>query len=71
MLKEYVERKSEASEEIVNCMYEEITSAAILESEEKDEIELPLLERNQTETFKMVDVNPELSAEKKNKFGIC
>ena len=71
MLKQYYERGEVIAEysisepELDEDMDYETAGAAILEPEEREEIELPLLEQGQTETYKDVDVNPELEDDKK------
>jgi len=71
MLKQYYERgevipeDSISETEVDEDMDYETAGAAILEPEVREEIELPLLEQGQTETYKDVDVNPELDDDKK------
>ena len=71
MLKQYYERgevipeDSISEPEIDDDMDYATAGAAILEPEEREEIELPLLEQGQTETYKDVVVNPELDEDKK------
>jgi hypothetical protein len=64
MLKEYFERKAEVKENEQNEEADELdyesVGAAVLEIEEKEEIDLPVIEQEQKETFRDVDVNPEL-----------
>ena len=65
MLKEYIERVVETNEqsqaEIDENNTFECISAAVIEPEEQDEAELELFEIGQTESFRDVDVNPELN----------
>ena len=69
ILKEYVERE-EATEEQAhlsadeNELYE-CVNAAVIEPEELDEAELDLFEKGQTESYRDVDVNPDLSVTQK------
>jgi hypothetical protein len=62
MLTQYFERNDPNLEEhtVGEDMQYETVGAAILEPEDQEEIELPLLEPGQKETYKDVDVNPEL-----------
>jgi len=57
MLKQYFEREQEST-----CIgFCEVVSAAILEPEEGDEGDLQMFSSIQTETYKDVDINPDLS----------
>jgi len=65
MLKEYIERVDEdddqAQVEIVENGSCECISTAVIEPDERDEAELNLFERGQTESFRDVDVNPDFT----------
>ena len=65
MLKEYTERVDKTNEqaqvEIDENNTFECVSAAVIEPEEQDEAELDLFETGQTESFRDVDVNPDLN----------
>lgn len=70
MLKQYYERDPDMDNELDQGDTEEeleyeTVGAAVLEPEEKEEIELPLLEPGQTETYRDVDVNPDLEKEER------
>ena len=65
MLKEYVERENEIGEQSQNDRDEnsvyEFVSAAVKEPEEQDEAELTLFEKGQTESYRDIDINPDLN----------
>jgi transposase InsO family protein len=71
MLKQYFERNTTTDEEPVdnedveNELDFENAGAAILEVEDTEEIELPVMEKGQTENYKNVDVNLELDEDQK------
>jgi len=71
MLKQYYERDNnevgmgcEMKPEMVTEIFE-VTNAAVIEHQEQEDSNLGLYNNLQTETYKDVDINPELDVEKR------